>query len=90
MSSTGAMSLPRGDTAYRGGRGRGVYGGGGNPAGTTRINTIEYVTIATLGNGSNFGDLSIGEMVSAVASDPLVEYFVLVKVQLLVLQKLIQ
>ena len=28
MNSTGAMSLPRGDTAYRGGRGRGVFGGG--------------------------------------------------------------
>ena len=24
MASSGAMSLPRGDTAYRGGRGRGV------------------------------------------------------------------
>ena len=28
MDSTGAMSLPRGDTAYRGGRGRGIWGGG--------------------------------------------------------------
>ena len=28
MASSGAMSLPRGDTAYRGGRGRGVFGGG--------------------------------------------------------------
>ena len=28
MASSGAMSLPRGDTAYRGGRGRGIFGGG--------------------------------------------------------------
>ena len=28
MNSTGAMTLPRGDTAYRGSRGRGVVGGG--------------------------------------------------------------
>jgi len=69
MNSTGAMSLPRGDTAYRGGRGRGVYGGGGNPAGTTRLKTIEYVTIPTLGNGSDFGDLTVDRNgLSAVAS----------------------
>ena len=28
MASSGAMLLPRGDTAHRGGRGRGVFGGG--------------------------------------------------------------
>ena len=28
MASSGAMSLPRGDTAYRGGRGRGIVAGG--------------------------------------------------------------
>ena len=69
MASSGAMSLPRGDTAYRGGRGRGVYGGGGNPAGTTRIKTIEYVTIPTLGDGLDFGDLTIDRNgLSAVSS----------------------
>ena len=31
MASSGAMSLPRGDTAYRGGRGRGIFGGGRTP-----------------------------------------------------------
>ena len=61
MSSVGAMSLPRGDTSYRGGRGRGIFGGGygsGSPW-TPAINTIDYVTIATLGNATDFGDLSV-------------------------------
>ena len=48
------MTLPRGDTAYRGGRGRGVVGGG-TP---TYINTIDYITIATTGDATDFGDLS--------------------------------
>ena len=60
MNSTGAMSLPRGDTAYRGGRGRGVFGGGyGASSPWPTINTIDYVTIATLGNATDFGDLSV-------------------------------
>ena len=45
MASSGAMSLPRGDTAYRGGRGRGVFAGGATP---TIQNVIDYITIATL------------------------------------------
>jgi len=57
MNSTGAMSLPRGDTAYRGGRGRGIFAGGQTPA-IAVVNTIEYVTISTLGNANDFGDLS--------------------------------
>ena len=57
MNSTGAMSLPRGDTAYRGGRGRGIFGGG-NLSPAPRVNTIEYITIATTGNSNDFGDLS--------------------------------
>ena len=55
MASSGAMSLPRGDTTYRGGRGRGVIAGGTTGS---RVNTIQYVTIATTGNSSDFGDLS--------------------------------
>ena len=61
MASSGAMTLPRGDTTYRGGRGRGIFGGGygsGSPW-TPNINTIDYVTIATLGNALDFGDLSV-------------------------------
>ena len=60
MSSSGAMTLPRGDTAYRGGRGRGVFGGGyGAASPWPDINTIDYVTIATLGNATDFGDLTV-------------------------------
>jgi len=60
MASSGAMSLPRGNTAYRGGRGRGVFGGGyGASSPWPTINTIDYVTIATLGNATDFGDLSV-------------------------------
>lgn len=58
MNSTGAMSLPRGDTAYRGGRGRGVFGGGADAPSTTGMNIIDYITIATLGNALDFGDLN--------------------------------
>ena len=48
MVSTGAMSLPRGDTAYRGGRGRGVFGGGRTPYRSPDFtNVIQYITIAT-------------------------------------------
>ena len=60
MNSTGAMSLPRGDTAYRGGRGRGIFGGGydaSSPYPGQQV--LDYVTIATLGNATDFGDLSV-------------------------------
>ena len=56
MVSSGAMSLPRGDTAYRGGRGRGVVGGGVDPSAV--LNTMQYITIASTGNALDFGDLS--------------------------------
>jgi hypothetical protein len=38
------------------GVGRGVFGGGNTPG--SDVNTIEYITIATLGNTSYFGDLT--------------------------------
>jgi hypothetical protein len=53
VSSTGAMRIPSGPTEQRGGRGRGVWGGGYNPT----MNTMEYITIATTGNAIDFGDL---------------------------------
>ena len=60
MNSNGAMSLPRGDTTYRGGRGRGVFGGGyGQSQPCPDMNTIDYVTIATLGNAADFGDMTV-------------------------------
>jgi hypothetical protein len=57
MNSTGAMSLPRGDTSYRGGRGRGLFGGGRtSPEGIRE--TIDYFTISTTGNALDFGNLT--------------------------------
>ena len=53
VSSTGAFTIPVGPTEMRGGRGRGITGGGNNPA----INSLEYITIATTGNAADFGDL---------------------------------
>jgi len=55
VSSTSFMTLPRGDTAYRGGRGRGVFGGGLTPG---TLTSIEYITISSTGNASSFGDLT--------------------------------
>jgi hypothetical protein len=56
VSSTGYMRLPVGPTEYRGGRGRGLFGGGQNPSNT---NTIEYITISSTGNSKDFGDMTI-------------------------------
>ena len=55
FTGTSGIVMPSGDTAYRGGRGRGVFCGGYNP---TAYNIMDYVTIATLGNAINFGDLT--------------------------------
>ena len=57
VSSTGYMMIPAGPTEYRGGRGRGVFAGG-NLSPAPRVNTIEYITIATTGNSNDFGDLT--------------------------------
>jgi len=55
FTGTSGIVMPSGDTAYRGGRGRGVIGGG--YVAPARVNTIDYITIQTLGNASDFGDL---------------------------------
>jgi len=54
VDSTSHFVVPSGDTAERGSRGRGVNGGTDNPS----RSTIDYITIATLGNASDFGDLT--------------------------------
>ena len=54
MSSTGSMRIPGGPTEQRGGRGRGVIAGGITPS---DLNTMGYITIATTGNTTDFGDL---------------------------------
>jgi hypothetical protein len=56
FTGTSGIVMPSGDTAYRGGRGRGVIGGG--YVAPARVNTIDYITIQTLGNASDFGDLT--------------------------------
>ena len=52
LNSASASSLPSASVAYFGERG--LSGGGSD---STR-NTIEYITIATTGNGTDFGDLT--------------------------------
>ena len=57
------LTLPKGTTTDRfpnfagvdAASARGVFMGGGN---TPRVNTIDYVTISTLGDATDFGDLS--------------------------------
>ena len=59
FTGTSGIVMPSGDTAYRGGRGRGVFGGGyTNTPASGFTNIIDYITIATAGNASDFGDLS--------------------------------
>ena len=62
MSSTGSMRIPSGPTEQRGGRGRGVFGGG-NPSN----NVLNYITIASTGNASDFGDISTSRNTAAVS-----------------------
>ena len=56
FTGTSGIVMPSGDTAYRGGRDRGIiFGGFLNPA---NINGIDYITISTTGDSVSFGDLS--------------------------------
>ena len=59
VNSTGCMKIPSGPTEFRGGRGRGIIGAGQLiPSGG--VNTMNLITIATTGNATDFGDLSVG------------------------------
>ena len=49
VSTSAFMVMPSGPTEFRGGRGRGVFGGGTS-------NVIDYITIASEGNAIDFGD----------------------------------
>jgi hypothetical protein len=57
FSGSSGMLMPSGVTEYRGGRGRGLFGGG-FVGPNTRYNTIEYITISTQSNAFDFGDLT--------------------------------
>ena len=62
VSSTGSMRIPSGTTEQRGGRGRMIIAGGSGV-------TMNYLTIATTGNASDFGDLNLYyAQVTALAS----------------------
>ena len=64
-NSTGCMIIPAGPTEHRGGRGRGLFAGG-NPS----TNVIQFITISSAGNATDFGDLTSGNRVdSANSSD---------------------
>ena len=53
FTSQNFLTLPKGDTTQRG-RGRGMIMGGFHPA----VQTMEYVSIQSLGNSIAFGDMS--------------------------------
>ena len=56
FSGTSGMVMPGGSFEYRGGRGRGITGGGFvSPASQ---NVMDYIEIATTGNALDFGDLT--------------------------------
>ena len=57
VNTTAHFIPPSGTTAERGSRGRGVLAGGNDAPGSSYVNTIDYVTIATTGNARDFGDL---------------------------------
>ena len=57
FTGTSGIVMPSGDTAYRGGRGRGIFGGGRTSPEGIR-DTVDYFTIATLGNATDFGNLT--------------------------------
>jgi len=66
VSSNAFMVMPSGDTAIRGaGSGRGVFAGGQTPS---AVNTMDYITIASTGNATDFGDLSFTRSQSGGAS----------------------
>ena len=50
---------------------RGIFAGGATPSSPNVTNTIEFITIATLGNGTDFGDTTITRRYNPSApSDP--------------------
>ena len=66
INSTGCIKIPSGSTEFRGGRGRGVWGGGYNPT----QNTMDLITIATTGDATDFGDLVDAKFSSAGVGSP--------------------
>jgi len=67
-SSFGNLSATRAYASGSSGEGRGLFAGGAQNSGGV-VNTIEYVTIANAGNGTDFGDLTATAFGIASASD---------------------
>ena len=61
VTGTGAFTVPVGPTEMRGGRGRGVMAGGAESLSSpyTISDRMQYITIATTGNTTDFGNLSL-------------------------------
>ena len=67
VSSTGAMRIPSGSSAYRGNGGRGIFAGGVEP---NSIRNIDYINIASTGNATAWGELlSYGTSMAGGASN---------------------
>ena len=56
FTGTSGIVMPSGNTAYRGGRGRAVFTGGYRDSPTAK--KIDYITIPTLGNATEFGSFT--------------------------------
>lgn len=61
------MTVARGAQAATGNSIRAVWMGGNNDGGD--LDTIDYVTFSTLGNATDFGDLTGGSSLGAATSD---------------------
>ena len=58
FTGTSGIVMPSGDTAYRGGRDRGLFMGGYTTSpGNAAVKRTDYITISTTGNSTDFGDL---------------------------------
>ena len=55
VSSSSHMVMPSGPTEMRGGRGRGVSGGGADSPASNELNIISMIEIATTGNATARG-----------------------------------
>ena len=69
VSSTGAMRIPSGSSAYRGNSGRGIFASGWDGSGNS-VKNIDYINIATTGNATAWGEvISAGMALAGGASN---------------------
>jgi len=64
VSSTGAMRIPSGSSAYRGNSGRGIFASGWDGSGNS-IKNIDYINIASTGNATAWGEIITAGMALA-------------------------